>query len=74
VEVRTAGSNAGERSGTSLIALEINDHARNRKLIWQGIVPREFVGNAASIAMRYPIAVSQLLWFRFQRIFAVEAR
>jgi hypothetical protein len=54
--------------------LEINDHARNPKLIWQGIVARELVCNAASIAMRYPIAVLQLLGCRSQCIFAVKAR
>ena len=58
----------------TLLALEINDHARNQKLIRQGIVAGELVCNAASIAMRYPIAVLQLLGFRSQRIFAVKAR
>ena len=52
---------------------EIYNHAGNQELIWLGSVARQFVGNAASLALRYPIAALQLLRLRFQFGFAIEA-
>jgi hypothetical protein len=53
------------------VAPEIDDHAGNRKLIGFRSVRSQFVGDAASLALRYPVPALHLHWLRFQ--FALES-